>query len=421
MDFLQEIMKSELSNGVLVVTERIPNVKSISLGFWVDVGSRDECEELQGCSHFIEHLLRRGTEKRTAYEISTVIESKGGYLNAFTSRDMTCYFAHVLEQDMELAIEVISDMIQNPLIKEEDIKRERGVIINEINERNDNPKELIEDLFVEIAWKGSQVAHSVLGNTETIENITRDQILGYLKNHYVPGRMLVSVAGNLEHETIVENVESHIKNSLDGRIPKRTNPRFFRGYEFIENKFNQVQLCIGTEGVAYGNDEKATLDLITAYLGVGASSKLFQELREKRGLLYEIGAQNYCLRDAGLIEIFESLRKEKVEQVFEITLNEIEKIRSGIELEKLEETKRKVAGNLILDAESTLERMESLGISTLYLGGPKEIQEEIKDLESVTSEQIAQVADQIFDVNKLMFTAIGLNREEVETLDSMIA
>ena len=420
MTFLQDIEKSTLSNGVLVVTEQIPNMKSVSLGFWVDVGSRDECEELQGCSHFIEHLLFKGTEKRTAQEISTIIESRGGDLDAFIDRDMTCYWAKVLEGDVKLAVDIISDMIQNPLFKEDDIEKERQVVLNEIREREDDPENLINDLFVETVWKGNNAAHRVYGNMDTVEKMTRDQILGYFHEYYMPVRMIVSAAGNIEHDELAEKVELHTEEGQFGRMHKRDMPIYRQGSGFIEKEFNQIQVCIGTEGSAYGGDDKAAVELLRMFLGVGASSKLFEEIREKRGLVYRVEANCDCLRDAGLFGIYAGVSKENAEQVTTIILEELEKIRLGIKPEKLKETKRKVVGKLILDSEGTEERMERLGFSTLRLGRPKEIQGEINDIESVTPEKTAEVADRIYDRNKLSVTAVGLTREEFETLEAMM-
>jgi len=404
-----------------VITEQFPSVKSVALGFWVDVGSRDEREEFQGCSHFIEHLLFKGTEKRTAQEISTVLESRGGFLDAETDRDMTCYMAWILKEDMGLAVEVISDMIQNPLFEEENIENERQVILEEFSGRNDDPEELIEDLYVETVWKGSQAAHPIIGNREIIENMRRDQILRFFQEHYIPSRTIVLAAGNLEHEKLIEKVEFHFEKDLLGQQQKRDQPKYIRNHRSIERELNQVHICIATEGVAYGDYDKAALELIKAYLGVGTSSRLFQEVREKRGLAYSIEAENYYMKDAGLLAIFASTRKDNAKRVVEICLDELENIRSGIEVDRLKETRYKLVGSLTYLSESTMEVCNQLGISTLRSGRPKTIQEDIKDLETVTPEHLARVADKIFNGNTLSLITVGLNRKEAGTLEAIIA
>lgn len=416
----QDIDMQRLSNGLLVITEKIPRVKSVCVDFWVNVGSRDESTALEGCSHFLEHLVSKSSKKRTEEEIFRSIESKGGYLNGETDRSMTRHFAYVLKDDMDLAVDVIADMIQNPLLKEEAIESERKVVLEEIASEKDNPEAVIDNFSVDTVWNGTQAAHNVLGKGENICNMTRDQILEYFQKHYVPRRIVVSAAGNLDHDKLLESVELYYESDSTGNGQEHDKPIYAAKHGFLEKDLEQVQLCLVAEGVGYDTDEKTALDLIKTYLTSGLSSVLYQELAAKRGLLYDIHADNYCLKDAGLFRIFAGVSMNHAEEVLRISLQQLERLKSGIETKKLIETKRKFIGSLILNFESTEERSYRLGTTSLMLGKPKTIQEEIEDIESVTSEQIAQAAERVFDRNKLTITAVGVTKKQFGVLTNCV-
>jgi predicted Zn-dependent peptidase len=411
---------STLSNGIMIVSERVPSVKSIHLGFWIDVGSRDEPRELEGCSHLLEHMLFQGTKNRTASEIDTSIESRGGALNAFTDRDLTCFTAHVLKEDMLLAVEVLSDVLQNPLLESDSIDREKEVVLEEIGGNEDDPRELIDDLSIETFWKGNPAAHSILGCRDTINGMSKDQIQQYFRDHYVPSGIIVTAAGAVEQDRLAEELESRFEKRPMSRAEERNPPEFMRELLFVERNINQVQLCISTEGVPYGHQDRVALDLIAAYLGIGASSKLYQELRVRRGLVYDVEAQNYFMKDAGISSVFASTREQNLEQVLRCILDELGEMRSGIEPARLLETKRKLIGFLSLGSEGTEEKGHLLGIYTMRQGKPKTVQEEIEELQSVTPEQTSRLADHLFDKNKLSIALLGVSPKKGQNLASKL-
>jgi len=405
--YSQDIKRSRLTNGVEIVTESIPSAKTIYLGLWVDVGSRDEEDGFQGCSHFIEHLLPKGTKNRTAHEIAPLIESRGGDLNADTDRDVTRHTAWILKEDMELAIKILSDMVQNPLFDDKDIENDRNVILSEIADLEDNPSELIEERFIEVVWKDSRSFHPIMGTERTVKKITRDQIREFFQRHYLPSRILVTAVGNLEHEKLVEKVESQFHDGgLIQQPLEREHPKYIPENKFFSKNLSQVQLCIAAEGVPYEAKDRATLEIIKTYLGEGFGSKLVHEIREKRGLVYDIGAVNYYMKDAGLFAIFASTERDNFKEVVKVCHEELEKIKSGIKPEILKVTKRKSVNLLLRNTDNIENRYDQLGNAVHLLGRPESINEQIQNLQSVTSEQTAELATQIFDENKLSLIAI---------------
>lgn len=422
MTHSQGITEGRLSNGVRVVTESLLGRRSISVGFWVDVGSRDETDEIQGCSHLIEHMLFKGTERRSAEEISRAIEEKGGYLNAFTDREFTCFTAQVLDRDIELAIDVISDMLQRPLLRGEDLERERTVVLEEISRRDDSPESLIHDLFVEHVWSGNLAAHPVLGTRDTIKSLSRIDTYEYFRQHYTPNRIVVSAAGNVDHKRFTEALEKNLNERTIGTSARRLKPEYNRTMSLMERDASQVQLCLTTEGSAFADRSWYALILLSSYLGEGASSKLFQEVREKRGLVYSISSQNITLKDAGLFAIFAGTSRNNAEEVVSIILRELDRVREEkINAEELERIKQRVEGELSLQMESSRSRMHGLGVSTLRLGRAQKTEEIIRAIRSVTLKDMEDLCQRILDPGKISLIALGLPKEYAEKIESKFA
>lgn len=416
----RRVIDTKLSNDIRVVTEEIPGAKSVALGLWTNVGSRDEKKEFSGYSHFLEHLLFKGTTKKTSKEISTIIEAKGGYLNAFTDRDMTCFHARVLKKDMESAIDVLSDVVQNPLLRQEDIKKELQVIRSEISRRDDDPEDLIHDLCVEKAWRGNDAAHSVLGDYDHLTKLSQDSVRKYYKEHYIPANMILTATGALSHDEVVDLAEKYLNFQRQGELRTRVKPSLKPGINFIERKSSQVQISISSEGAAQGDDLKAPLTLLHSYLGLGSSSKLFQEVREKQGLVYSIYTNNYSLSDAGLFTIYAGAKEENTEKVIQTTLDELEALRNGDESMNLDEIKHKTTGLTILRSESPESRMIQLGITTLRIGKPRTINEIIEEIEGVSLATIMKTSKNIFARERLSLTILGLSKEIVPRVEALL-
>ena len=411
MSTSKEVSTSRLSNGLRVITEEIPSSSSASIGLWINVGSRDETEQYRGCSHFLEHLLFKGTKRRSAKEISTVIEERGGYLNAFTDRDMTCYHAKVLSADLPLAVDVLSDMVLNAVLKQEDIDMERTVVLSEIDSRDDDPGDLIHDLYFETAWSKNRAAHPVLGDKKTLDNFSHDSINEYFKEHYVPSQMVVTAAGNLQDNKLVETVEKLLLSLKTSSPLVRETPVFKPSRKHIPRKLSQVQVALTTEGTAYKDEQRDALQLISSYLGVGASSRLFQEVREKRGLVYSVFSSNYSLQDSGLFTILAGTQDKFVKKLLEIELKELASLQKGLSANKLEKIKHKTVGLSVLRSENSESRMLQLGVSTLRRGTPKTLAEAIDGLNQVDLGSIKEYAEKTFSKNCLSLTTLGLSKE----------
>ena len=414
-----ELRDELLSNGVRVITEHNSATKSISLGLWVDVGSRDEGDALWGCSHFLEHLLFKGTETRSAREISSTIENLGGHLNAFTDRDMTAYYARILSRDQGIATELLSDMLENSLFREEDIEMERQVILEEIKQTWDDPAALIHDLYPENIWRGNPVAHPVGGTIETMSKMSIQDIHGYYEDNYGKGLTVVA-AGVVDHEKLVSDVENFIKKGRGKCVKDRCKPDYYPGRKYVDRNSGQVQLCVSTPGYSSGSDEAPTQAIIASYLGMGASSRLFQEVREKRGLVYNIYGYTQSLSDVGVFSVFAGTSKQNLGKVTEITLSELEAMKQGLDLETLETVKHKTIGLYILGSENNRQRMHNLGTSTLRTGKPRSLEAVVTKLEAVTNEDVVRVAEKMFEGNLIALTALGVSDAEAMDLESLI-
>ena len=410
-----ELKDELLPNGVRLLTEYNPASLSLSLGLWVNVGSRDEGGELEGCSHFLEHLLFKGTPTRSAVEISSVIENLGGYMNAFTDRDMTTYIARTRAKDQSIATEVLSDMLQNSMLDSKDVEMERQVILEEIKRVQDDPASLIHELYTENIWRGNRVAHAITGTLETISKMSVESIKDYYKENY--GEIIAVAAGAVDHEKMANDLTSFIQKGIGKSGKKRLKPEHNPGKNIVERDLGQVQLAMVYPGVQYGHDDGAAVTILSSYLGVGSSSKLFQEVREKRGLVYSIFAYNQSLEDVGAFVVLAGTSKQNVGEVVEVTLKELEVLKQGLAPDVLETVKQKTIGMFILGSESNQMRMHQIGVSTLRLDNPRTVDEIVQLLEAVTVEDIARVADQTFNINKASLTALGMPEVDSEGLE----
>lgn len=417
---MRELAESRLPNGIKIITEEIKESSSASVGIWVNVGSRDEVEEYHGGTHFLEHLLFKGTVKRSAKEISRAIEDRGGYLNAFTDRDMTCFHAKVLGKDLKLALEVLSDMVQNPLLKQDDVEKERTVVLSEIDSRDDDPGDLIHDLYFESAWGENEAAHPILGEKAPLNCLTSDSIRTYFESHYLPQKIIVTGAGALKHEELVAIVEKNVtlNKKYDG-VDSREEPSFKPIKRHIQRQTSQVQVALTSKGLAYGDTNRDALNLISSYLGVGASSKLFQEIREKYGLVYSIFSTVYSLNDAGVFAILAGTQDQYVEKILKIELKELDVLKKDLSERILQKIKHKTIGLFVLRSESSESRMMQLGVSTLRQGKPKTLEEIIDNINSVELESMKELAGDLFVVDRLGLTTLGLSESTVKKVDAL--
>ncbi|MDH7482716.1 MAG: pitrilysin family protein [Armatimonadota bacterium] len=401
--------KDILPNGIRVVTETIPHVQSVAVGVWVGSGSRDEDDSNRGISHFIEHMLFKGTTNRTAQQIADEFDSIGGHLNAFTEKEYTCYFAKVLAEHTSIAIEVIGDMLLNSIFDCDEIEREKNVVLEEIKRHEDSPDDLVHDIFAQTILGGHPLGRSVLGDRETVGKLTRDDVVSYMGKRYIPENMVIAAAGNLNHREFVGRV-ADIFGSLSGEKVETNQdaPTFCARSNLTQKTTEQVHFCIGTRGFAHGEKDKYTLAIIDAVLGGGMSSRLFQEIREKRGLAYSIGSYSISYRESGLFAAYGGTSMQSLDEVMGLVKSEFVSIReAGLTDKELERAKNQIRGALVLGQESMSSRMMRLGKTELYLGRIIPLEEIIGSIMSVSMADIIRVANEVFDDSTMSLAAIG--------------
>lgn len=403
------IKKSVLDNGIQLLTEDIPHVRSVAVGVWVNIGSRDEDDRIAGITHFIEHLMFKGTEKRTAKQIAEALDAVGGQLNAFTTKEYTCYYAKVLDEHLDLALDVLSDMLFNSKLAAPDIDRERNVIIEEIKMYEDTPDELVHDVFANTIWQKHPLGRPIIGYADVIRQLDRDTFVDYLGKNYVPGNIVIAAAGNLNHDTVAEKIGSYF-GGLKGYTSKRTlkQPSPQKVVTCREKDTEQVHLCMGTPGMPLDHEQIYTFQLVNTILGGGLSSRLFQEIREQRGLVYSIYSYHSSYIDTGLFCVYAGLSKENVGPAMDLVFKEIRDIRdNGITMQELRRAKDQLKGNLLLSLENVNTRMSRLGKSQLYLGKVVTPEEIVQRIEKVTIEDVKKLAEERFNPRNFAIASVG--------------
>ncbi|HEY8114136.1 MAG TPA: pitrilysin family protein [Actinomycetes bacterium] len=399
------VRRSVLPGGLRVVTETVPTVRAATFGVWVGVGSRDEVPALAGATHYLEHLLFKGTERRNALEISAAIDAVGGEMNAFTAKEYTCYYARVLDTDLPLAIDVVCDMVTSPLIEPGDVDNERGVILEEIAMHDDDPGDMVHDTFAQALLGDSPLGRPILGTVTSIESLGRDAIAGYYQEEYLPSRTVVAAAGNLDHDEVVRLVsEAFARGRRQGAIDARpVGPRIGEaelvppgGVTVINRPTEQANLVLGMPGVPRTDDRRFTLGVLNSALGGGMSSRLFQEVREKRGLAYAVYSFAAHYADLGMFGIYAGCLPKKVDQVLDICRGELATVAErGITEEELARGIGQLRGSLVLGLEDTGSRMSRLGKSELVYGELLTIEEILAKISAVTLEDVRTVAAEV--------------------------
>ncbi len=401
--------KSVLDNGIRVSTETVPYHGSVCIGIWVLTGSRDEQESENGICHFIEHLLFKGTETRTAQDIARAIDSVGGSMNASTGRECTCFYAKVLDNHFNLAVDLLSDVFLHSTFDPREIERERSVVLQEVKMVEDTPDDYVHDLFSRAFWGDHPMGQPVIGSVEKIQAFSREQIMRYFVERYRSDRMIISVAGNVEHSRVVDMVgEAFCQLPSGSPTIRRVTPRGSSTTSVLRRRIEQVHICLGTEGVAYGSSRRFASYLLNAVLGGGMSSRLFQEIREKRGLAYSVYSYLPSYMDTGLLVVYAATDRKTVGQVIELILKEFETLRrSPIDREELARSKEQLKGNLLLSLENSDNRMTRLARNEMYFGRFLSVDEVIDQIETVTLDQINELASELFRPEHLCLTLLG--------------
>jgi len=397
------VKRSVHSSGLRIVTEEVPSVRSAAVGIWVNVGSRDEAPATAGASHFLEHLLFKGTTNRTALEISSSIESVGGEMNAFTSKEYTCFYARVIDTDLPMAINVISDLITSSIVTALDVDAERKVVLEEIAMRDDDPSDLVQDLFSDTYYGDTPIGRPILGTIDSINGMSRNTVFNYYKKKYLPQDLVVAVAGNIKHKRVVAMVEEALSrdNFLDVMAAPMIRPNTpiknsqQQSVGLMYKKSEQAHMFYGMEGVARSDERRFAMGVLSAALGGGMSSRLFQEIREKRGLAYSVYAYAQQFAGSGVLGFYAGCNPTKAVEVVEIIRSVLTDVAdNGMTHEEIERAKGAVRGSLVLSQEDSGSRMSRIGKNEIVYGQVMDFDAILKSISRVSAEDIRQIASE---------------------------
>lgn len=399
IDFVE---KTTLDNGFKIVTEKVESVKSVSVGIWVKTGSRNETDKQAGITHFLEHMLFKGTESRSSYDIAMSMESVGGYLNAFTSSEYTCYYSRCINTQLDRALDVLSDMVLHPSFPDQEIKKEKKVVIEEMKMYRDSPDDYLFEEFSNKLFEGHPLGRPIIGFEETVSAFEREDLYEYMEERYQPWNLLVAVAGNIDHEKVVELVTNYF-----GELPlkgEEQQNRELTPYQVSEleltKDIEQTHLILGRRGLDYDHNNKYRLLLANTVLGGGMSSRLHQNIREKYGYCYSINTFNQSYQDTGVFGIYVGTDKDYVKHVRKLIEKELQKLQDEpIPKKEMEEAKAQLKGKLMLSLESMSNRMSRLAKSELYFNRFVTLDELIENIDGVKADQVQAFAQDFFNSN----------------------
>jgi predicted Zn-dependent peptidase len=407
---VRDITKHVLPNGLVVITENMPHVRSVSIGVWVRNGSRRETVEENGLAHFIEHMVFKGTERRSAEAIAREMDSVGGMLDAFTSKEQICFNAKVLDEHLPIAFDVIADLILRPNFDSEDLKKEQQVILEEIKMDLDNPEYLLHEIFTRGFWPEHALGRPILGTPETVNNFNRDILKTRFASWFAPDHLVVTAAGNVTHQQVLDLVTrefGHLQPS--GAQPAHVAPRTSAPIHLEKKRdLEQVHLCVGVPSVPLGHEDRFGIAVLNNLLGGGMSSRLFQNIREKRGLAYAVFSEITPYSDAGMLTVYAGSAKETVGQVLDLIVGEFRDLKnSPVTEEELTRSKNHLKGSLMLSLESTSARMSNLARQELYFRRFYSLDEILASIDAVKREQLQALAQQYFRVDDIAVTVLG--------------
>ncbi|MCW2870371.1 pitrilysin family protein [Actinacidiphila oryziradicis] len=431
VDGIGTVRRSVLPGGLRVVTETLPTVRSATFGIWVGVGSRDETPVLNGATHYLEHLLFKGTDRRSALDISSSIDAVGGEMNAFTAKEYTCYYARVLDTDLPLAIDVVSDMLTGSLIRQEDIDAERGVVLEEIAMTEDDPGDQVHDLFATALLGDSPLGRPVLGTVDTINALTRDQVSRFYRKHYDPTRLVVAAAGNLDHAAVVRQVREAFDQAGALRVPDadprapRSGARSIRAagrVELLERRTEQAHVVLGMPGLSRHDDRRWALGVLNTALGGGMSSRLFQEVREKRGLAYSVYSYTSSFADCGLFGVYAGCQPRRVHEVLKICRDELQQVAEhGLADEELHRAIGQFSGSTVLSLEDTGALMNRIGKSELCWGEQLSVDATLERIAAVTPDEVRAVARDVLGQRPSLAVIGPLKDKQAARLQESVA
>src|SRR5438270_13255595 len=382
---------STLANGLRVATDRVDTVDTVSLGIWIDVGTRHEPAEINGVAHFLEHMAFKGTERRSARAIAEEIEAVGGHLNAYTSRESTAYYAKVLKEDLPLALDILADILLHSSFDPTELERERAVILQEIGQANDTPDDIIFDYFQERAFPDQAMGRPVLGRPEIIRRLSREAVMGYLRDHYGAARMVLSAAGNLDHDRLVDLADTLFAQMPAERAVTTEPARYVGGEQREARDLEQLHLVLGFPGLPLGDPDYYAASVLSTAFGGGMSSRLFQEVREKRGLVYAIHSFGHSYRDGGLFGIYAGTGEEEAAELVPVLCEETLRLTDGFAPVELARAKAQMKAGLLMSLESTGARCEQMAQHMLIHGTPFDPVDMVRRIEAVDDAAVGRV------------------------------
>jgi predicted Zn-dependent peptidase len=407
---VRNIRRQKLSNGLTVITEQMQHIRSASIGVWLQTGSRDEDAEWNGISHFIEHMVFKGTKHRTAEEIARQVDSIGGNMDAFTAKECICFNVKVLDEHVPTALDILSDLVLNPVFDTEDIARERGVIMEEIKMDEDNPDYLVHEIFTQNFWKDHPLGKPILGTKETVKRFEREAVLDAYAHRFAPGNIIVSAAGNLDHDRFVELVKAKFEhmtpksNGFHSTAPKTFSRIILRNKKALE----QVQLCLGVPAHPIAHQKRHAGYILNTLLGGGMSSRLFQNIRERQGLAYSIYSDLNPYRDTGCLAVYAGTSLASASKVVLSVVQEFRKLKTEVvSEEELSRAKAQLKGSLMLSLESSTSRMSNLARQEMYFDRFYDLDELIERIEAVTVEDLTNLANEFFKPESVAVTVLG--------------
>ena len=401
------VRSTKLDNGMTVLTDDMPHLESASLGIWVKAGSRSETDAEHGISHMLEHMAFKGTKSRSALEIASAIEDVGGDLNAATSVEHTGYFARVLKDDVALAGDILSDILQNSLFEQQELDREQQVIVQEIGAARDNPDDHVFDLFQSAAYPGQPIGRTILGTVDSVKSFGPQTIRDYMDRNYVGDHMVMCAAGNVDHDALVEIATDRFRTLRPDGAPEPVKARYVGGEERLLSDHEQAHIVLGLEGRAYNSDGFYAAQILASILGGGMSSRLFQEVREKRGLCYSVYAFHWAFADSGIFGIAASTGEEEVTELVPVVLDELKKATETVTDEEVIRVRNQIRAGLLMSLESPSSRAGQLARQQILWGRPIPLQETVDRINRITAERVKLIASQIFDTDKISLAGIG--------------
>ncbi len=418
----RNIRKTVLSNGLLVLTESMPHVRSVSMGAWVGSGSRDETAEVNGISHFVEHMVFKGTTSRSAQQIAREVDTIGGNLDAFTGKETVCFNIKVLDENVPPAMDVLSDLVLHPTFAPEDVDREKGVILEEIKMDEDNPDYLVHEVWTQNFWKGDALGRPILGTAKTVSSFDQQTLLNFYAGKFTPQNMVFSAAGNLEHDEFVARVEREFGSlaASAGVVPKLAAPIATPHITLKRKKsLEQVQFCLGMPAPPVNDSRRYVVYMLNTMLGGGMSSRLFQTIREDQGLAYSIYSEMNPFRNTGSLCIYAGTSVDKTQKVLQLTLQELRRLKeetvSDVELKR---AKDQLKSNMVIGLESSGSRMANLARQQMYFGRFFGVDEIMEEIEAVTTTDVQELAQELFKPETMALTLLGnLGTMKVERED----